>query len=98
METVEGGAGALHLQNVGYCKVRAAPPHAGYDVFYFDLHHIFFQNPLKYMYTQTTAPVVVSGTPASGCRPLAAGPDGRLPDDHHRLDILFIRSQPSSFR
>ncbi|KAG2431435.1 hypothetical protein HXX76_009450 [Chlamydomonas incerta] len=50
------------------------------------------------MYTQTTAPVVVSGTPSSGCRPLSAGSDGKLPDDHHRLDIVFIRSQPSSFR
>ncbi|KAG2445037.1 hypothetical protein HYH02_008905 [Chlamydomonas schloesseri] len=70
----------------------------GYDVLYFDLHHVFFRNPLTHLYAHTTAPVVVSGTPASGCRPLAVGAGARLPADHHRLDLVFIRSQPSSFR
>ncbi|KAG2430888.1 hypothetical protein HXX76_009861 [Chlamydomonas incerta] len=89
-----------HAYSLGLSRIKALVDlvSLGYDVFYFDLHHVFFRNPLQHLYTRTTAPVVVSGTPASGCRPLVVGADGRLPDDHHRLDIVFIRSQPSSFR
>ncbi|PNW83405.1 hypothetical protein CHLRE_05g244400v5 [Chlamydomonas reinhardtii] len=89
-----------HAYSLGLSRIKALVDlvSLGYDVFYFDLHHVFFRNPLAYLYANTSAPVVVSGTPASGCRPLAAGPGGRLPVDHHRLDIVFIRSQPSTFR
>ncbi|KXZ45399.1 hypothetical protein GPECTOR_55g305 [Gonium pectorale] len=70
----------------------------GYDVLYFDAHQYFFRNPLKYMYTRTTAHVVVSGTPKSGCSPQVPGPNGELPDEHHRLDIAFVRTTPATFR
>jgi hypothetical protein len=56
----------------------------GYDVLYFDLHHYFFQNPLRYLYDHTTAPLVTTG-PAAVCAVPQLGADGALPTDHHRL-------------
>ncbi|GFR42872.1 hypothetical protein Agub_g3863 [Astrephomene gubernaculifera] len=90
----------VHAYSVGLSRIKALIDliSMGYDVLYFDLHHYFFQNPLKYMYSHTRAPLVVSGTPSSGCRQLQSGPDGSLPDDHHRLDIAFMRSGPAAFR
>ncbi|PNH03839.1 hypothetical protein TSOC_010065, partial [Tetrabaena socialis] len=68
----------------------------GYDVLYFDAHQYFFQHPLQHIYRHhPTANVVVSPT---SCQPPVLGPDGSLPDDHHHLDIVFLRSTPSSFR
>ncbi|KAG2498690.1 hypothetical protein HYH03_003430 [Edaphochlamys debaryana] len=70
----------------------------GYDVLYFDPHHIFFQNPLDYMYTKTKAHLVISPTPASQCKRLVQAPGAPLPDDHHKLDMIFMRSGPGTFR
>ncbi|GIL74904.1 hypothetical protein Vretimale_2524 [Volvox reticuliferus] len=89
-----------HAYSIGLSRIKYLVDMVslGYDVFYFDLHHYFFKNPLRYMYTHTTTPIVVSATPSSVCQPLSAAPDGSLPDEHHRLDIAFVRSTPSTFR
>ncbi|GIL48075.1 hypothetical protein Vafri_4778 [Volvox africanus] len=89
-----------HAYSIGLSRIKSMVDliSLGYDVLYFDLHHYFFKNPLRYMYTHTTAPIVISATPSSVCQPLSPAPDGSLPDDHHRLDIAFVRSTPSTFR
>ncbi len=86
-----------HAANIGLSRIKVLTDlvSLGYDIFYFDLHQYFFQHPLKYLYAHTKGSFVVSSTK---CVAAQQNADGSLPDDHHHLDLIFLRSNPAAFR
>lgn len=86
-----------HAANIGLSRIKVLTDlvSLGYDIFYFDLHQYFFQHPLKYLYANTKGSIVVSSTK---CVAAQQNADGSLPDNHHHLDLIFLRSNPAAFR